>query len=265
MNKRIKQIRLELGLTQQEFADRIKVKRNTVATYEMGRSTPSDSVIALICKEFNVNEEWLRYGKGKPYRDKDMDFEAICSEINVKDEKAKVAIMKYYELSPEDKKLWWQFVERFLNLEPSQEMRQNDESSKTIHSEPEIETIVLTYAWNKASAGTGYLLFDDSPTENLRVVFNDVTRKADICIGVSGDSMEPEYYDGDILLVRKQPDINIGEIGIFMKGDKSYVKKKGRDGLVSLNPAYEDIQPSENEDIICYGKVLGKLEDSWRR
>ena len=50
-------------MTQQEFADRIKVKRNTVATYELGRSEPSDAAISLICKEFKVNERWLRTGE----------------------------------------------------------------------------------------------------------------------------------------------------------------------------------------------------------
>ena len=64
MNERIKELRKVLKLTQQEFAESIKVKRNTVATYEMGRSIPSDSAIALICKTFNVNEEWLRSGAG---------------------------------------------------------------------------------------------------------------------------------------------------------------------------------------------------------
>ena len=54
-----------MDLTQQEFADRIKVKRNTVATYELGRSEPSDAAISLICKEFNVNERWLRTGEGE--------------------------------------------------------------------------------------------------------------------------------------------------------------------------------------------------------
>lgn len=62
MNERIKTIRINAGLTQQQFADRIKVKRNTVATYEMGRSIPSDSAIALICREFGINEAWLRDG-----------------------------------------------------------------------------------------------------------------------------------------------------------------------------------------------------------
>lgn len=67
MNERIKELRKALGLTQQEFADRIKVKRNTVATYEMGRSTPSDAAISLICREFNVNENWLRTGEGQMF------------------------------------------------------------------------------------------------------------------------------------------------------------------------------------------------------
>lgn len=56
-----------MDLTQQEFADRIKVKRNTVATYELGRSEPSDAAISLICKEFNVNERWLRTGEGEMF------------------------------------------------------------------------------------------------------------------------------------------------------------------------------------------------------
>ncbi len=62
MNERLKKLRKALDLTQQDFASRIGVKRNTVATYEMGRSSPSDSAVSLICREFNVNEDWLRNG-----------------------------------------------------------------------------------------------------------------------------------------------------------------------------------------------------------
>ena len=69
MNERIKRLRKELKLTQQQFADKIKVKRNTVATYEMGRSVPSDSAIALICKTFHVNEDWLRNGNGEMFEE----------------------------------------------------------------------------------------------------------------------------------------------------------------------------------------------------
>lgn len=68
MNERIKELRKTLGFTQQEFADRIGVKRNTVATYEMGRSMPSDSAISLICREFSVSEDWLRNGNGDMFK-----------------------------------------------------------------------------------------------------------------------------------------------------------------------------------------------------
>ena len=68
MNERIKELRKALGLTQQKFADKIGVKQNTVAQYEIGRNQPIDTVIALICREFNVNEDWLRYGEGEMFR-----------------------------------------------------------------------------------------------------------------------------------------------------------------------------------------------------
>lgn len=67
MNDRIKELRQALGLTQQQFADCIGVKRNTVATYEMGRSIPSDAAISLICREFSVSDAWLRNGEGEMF------------------------------------------------------------------------------------------------------------------------------------------------------------------------------------------------------
>ena len=75
MNERIKKLRKALDITQQEFADRINVKRNTVATYELGRSEPSNSAIALICREFNVSETWLRTGEGEMFIEVDADKE----------------------------------------------------------------------------------------------------------------------------------------------------------------------------------------------
>ena len=67
MNERIKALRKHLGYTQQEFADRIGLKRNTIAQYEIGRNEPIDAVILSICREFNVNENWLRTGEGEMF------------------------------------------------------------------------------------------------------------------------------------------------------------------------------------------------------
>lgn len=67
MNERLKKLRKTLDLTQQEFADKLGIKRNTVAQYEIGRNEPIDAVILSICREFNVNEEWLRTGEGEMF------------------------------------------------------------------------------------------------------------------------------------------------------------------------------------------------------
>lgn len=64
MNERLKKIRKSLDLTQQEFANRIGIARGNIAAYEVGKNAPSDAVISLICREFNVDEEWLRTGVG---------------------------------------------------------------------------------------------------------------------------------------------------------------------------------------------------------
>ena len=75
MDERIKELRKALGLTQQKFADAIGVRQNTVAQYEMGRNPPTDTVITLICREFNVSEEWLRTGEGDMFKPKSRNEE----------------------------------------------------------------------------------------------------------------------------------------------------------------------------------------------
>lgn len=75
MNERIKQIRKELNLTQEEFADKIGIKRGAISNYEIGRNIPIDAVISLICREFDVNETWLRTGEGEMFIKKTRDDE----------------------------------------------------------------------------------------------------------------------------------------------------------------------------------------------
>lgn len=67
MNERLKKLRKTLDMTQQEFADKLRVPRNTIGGYEVGKSNPSDAAVNNICNTFNVNEEWLREGKGEMF------------------------------------------------------------------------------------------------------------------------------------------------------------------------------------------------------
>lgn len=75
MKNRIRLIRQNAGLTQQEFAKRIGVSRNTIATYETSVRNPIDAIVRAMCLEFNVNEEWLRTGIGDVYRNSNPDVE----------------------------------------------------------------------------------------------------------------------------------------------------------------------------------------------
>lgn len=67
LNERLIKLRKFLHITQQEFANRLNISRSTIATYEVGKSNPSDAAVMLICREFNVNEEWLRNGTGEMF------------------------------------------------------------------------------------------------------------------------------------------------------------------------------------------------------
>lgn len=101
MNKRIKKLRREMDLTQEKFGARIGVKGNTVAQWESGRNDPPDSAIAFICKEFGVNEEWLRDGTGEMFRSSpNTTLDALAAEFHL-DRAAYVAIEKFLKLSPE--------------------------------------------------------------------------------------------------------------------------------------------------------------------
>ena len=73
MKDRLKKLSKTLDLTQQAFADRIGMKQNTIAQYEMGRTIPSDAIIFSICREFNVNENWLRTGEGDMFMEMSRD------------------------------------------------------------------------------------------------------------------------------------------------------------------------------------------------
>lgn len=115
MKDRIKKIRKELDLTQQKFGERIGVKGNTIAQYENGRNEPIDAVISLICREFNVNEEWLRTGKGEMFieRTKDEQIAAFVGNI-LKDEDDSFKRRLISGLAALDDN-GWEVLEKFLD------------------------------------------------------------------------------------------------------------------------------------------------------
>lgn len=83
MKDRFKELRKELNVTQQEFADKLKISRNFVAQIEMGSKVPSDRTIDDVCREFNVDEEWIRTGNGDMFVPgiKDKQISAMLADV----------------------------------------------------------------------------------------------------------------------------------------------------------------------------------------
>ena len=116
MKERLKKLRKMLGLTQREFGERIGVKPNTIATYEIGRNEPIDAVVSLICREFNVNEVWLRTGKEPMFAEisEDEELTQIFSAIAVSDDALiKRIIRAYWKLNDNEKEIVRKLIDGF--------------------------------------------------------------------------------------------------------------------------------------------------------
>jgi SOS-response transcriptional repressor LexA len=112
------------------------------------------------------------------------------------------------------------------------------------------------------SAGTGNFLTDSVKTTMTIDEKNAVPENAAFGVRISGDSMEPEFYNGEIAWVTQQNTIDNGEIGIVTLNGEAYIKKiqndKGGIFLVSLNNKYAPISVNENDRFDVFGKVVGK-------
>lgn len=116
LKERLKKLRKMLGLTQREFGERIGVKPNTIATYEIGRNEPIDAVVSLICREFNVNEVWLRTGKEPMFAEisEDEELTQIFSAIAVSDDALiKRIIRAYWKLNDNEKEIVRKLIDGF--------------------------------------------------------------------------------------------------------------------------------------------------------
>ena len=116
MNNRVKELRESLGLTLEAFGKRVGVTKTAISRIEKGERKLTEQMLLAISKEFNINEEWLRTGNGemKSEPTNDMEFADICFKIGVKDQKAKQAIINYWNLSESDRELFWKFIEQIM-------------------------------------------------------------------------------------------------------------------------------------------------------
>ena len=230
---KIKELREKNKLTQQQAAERLNLPLPTYRSYETGAREPGIDVLIKLSELYDVTTDYLLDHKPRLTM-------LSPSEIS--------HIKKYRSLDPYGKKA----VTSVLDIEFER---------CTYIPEPNREELIeVSINYAPVSAGFGDELEDYEQWEKASVPLTPESRKADFILVVDGDSMEPKFHNGDYILVRKQPAVDIGQIGIFGVDGKGYIKKYGGDKLISLNKKYSDIPL--NEDSRCFGLVLGVTDIS---
>lgn len=231
LGERIRFAREQKGLLQSDLAKLINVKSSgVISNWEKDLNKPDAEKIVRLCSVLDISASYLLDYYGKP------DIEFSSSEIN--------HIRKYRNLDDHGKEL----VDLVLEKEHDRCIASINEKSAALR--------IYTYMQKIAAAGNGFY-FDDIPTETIEAPYME---GADFIIGVSGDSMEPTYQDGDLVYVEKRQILHTGDIGIFMINNECFIKEVGENVLLSHNPKYDPIPGSDS--IHCIGKVLGKVDMS---
>lgn len=234
ISKNIVKYREKAGLSQKEFAKRLNTSPSRVSNWEQGANCPTIDILFEVCKVLNVSINDI-YGV---YPSSEMTL--TYDEQNY--------VKKYRSLDS--------YGQETVNMILDREVSRTKQIKDAFKAQSPAALRIYTYMHKIAAAGTGFY-FDDIPTETIEAPYRE---NADFIIGVSGDSMEPTYSDGDLVYVEKRQIIETGEIGIFILNKECLIKEAGEDGLISHNPAYGVIPGSE--DILCVGKVLGKVEQN---
>lgn len=244
-SKKLKDLRLKAGYSQKEVYEHFGIPQSTFSSWEVGKSEPPGDMLIKLCKFYNC----------------DMIKDLSTDESdNVTYTEWKM-IEKYRLISthsPDGAVVVDTVLDReYAIAEKLREQKEQLEKVQRMDMEVAEEIVPLrlwAYYGKIACAGTGFI-FDDIPTDTIEAP----DANADFIIGVNGDSMEPDYSDGEKLYIKKVDCINPREVGIFTINNECFLKEYGKDGLVSRNKKYDDIPG--NEDVRLIGKVVGKVEE----
>lgn len=240
---RLKEKRELLGITQPQLAKMLGVSKGAIGNWETDVNSPRATLLYDLFEILHCDANYLFQDETKElYKNKATpeEFENIVKKYRF-----------ISEYSPDGVKT----VNYILNRE-----YKVAEQIKEISESYEESNIRYVQQYPRlASAGTGQIVFDDMPVDKIGIPDIPEYRKVTYAIGVNGNSMEPLYHDSDILLIEPTCKVDVGEIGIFIIGDESYVKRLGKGKLISLNAEYKDIPLTEYSK--CMGRVVDKISN----
>lgn len=245
--ERLTCLRKENGYpTRKDFAKFLGIPETTLRNYEKDEREPGHKFLINISKLFNVSIDYL---------------------MGLKEDKERTG---NYQLS----KSQYEMLEKYTNLDDYGRetidmilKRESERLSQIKRLESRPISIVeysssnnsperIIQYFQKVSAGSGELIYEDI-SEQITIPDIPKYKRVAYAVKVSGNSMEPKYHDGDMLLIEPACIVDIGEIGIFNVDNKAYVKKRGETELISLNEDYQNI-PLTNESR-CMGLVIDTL------
>ena len=230
IGENIKRYRLQNGWTQQELGAKIGISKNAIGNYEKGFRSPKKDTMFDLANAFNISIDDLF----PPIQN---DSSSNVSQIQ----------SIYDELNPPRQV-------KVLNYAKMQLNEQENEVSEAI------QLYSYDYYDHPASAGTGQYL-NDVRVERIEL---PVDIDADFVIPIKGDSMDPDYHDGDLVFIQTSVDLNDGVIGVFNYDGDAYIKQLVIDEdqayLHSLNPAYKDMPITPETDF----RIIGEVVDLYR-
>ena len=231
--ERIRFYRERAGMEQKTLAKLIGVTGNAVSNWENGRGRPDINLLPDICRALNVTMYDL------------FDMEDPSIRYSAGDQ---IFLDQYKQLSPGHRMAVDQMVDTLLKVQIAE-------------SVPLIRR--LTFYQKSLAAGLGDPTEIDDEGQPIFLYASREVDRADCVFTVNGDSMEPEYHNGDMVLVSRipdAPDLQPGEVGAFIVGNETYIKVYREEGLESLNPKYPIMHFHDAEPVYLIGRVTGILD-----
>lgn len=239
ISQRIFETMKQNGQKQKDLAAATCISTSAISAWKKNGANPAAETLSAIADFLGVSLDYLLTGKESPSRltEDERDLLALYSKLS----------------SAEQQRL----IGR-AELLAEQAKRQEIRRSVPEESAP-CESIDIPFSTLPVSAGLGDFLEQDGTQETINVPATPTTRRADFAVRVDGDSMEPMFSDGDIVLVEQEQEVPEGQVGIFAVNGAGYIKKAGRRCLISANDKYDDIPISPDDSVRCFGLVIGKL------
>ncbi len=249
ISQRIFMVLKQKRLKQKDLAAFTGISTSAISAWNKNNVNPAAENLSTIADFLGVSLNFLITGHEEQL--------AVPEDINK-------LIVNYSAVDEISKKLIQERAETLAELAAERAAEQEKKTAESVSSSADercisLKPLSLRYYDYAASAGTG-LFLDEAKAEELTVRSTPEAQLADYAIPVSGDSMEEEYHDGDIVLVKSCPCVRKGEVGIFLLDGSVYIKEYGEKCLISYNEDYPPIDLSKYETAACLGRVLGIAE-----